>query len=56
MATPLRNVRVDDATWLAAARIAAARGETVSDVVRAALARYVKRHRDLDEPEPDGED
>jgi hypothetical protein len=44
MATPLRNVRVTDDVWTAARAIAAARGETVTDVVVRSLERYVKRH------------
>ena len=43
-ATPLRNVRVSDDVWLAARKVAAARGETVSDVVVRALERYVRRN------------
>jgi predicted transcriptional regulator len=39
-------VRVGDETWKAAQEIAAARGETLSDVVRRALERYVARHED----------
>jgi hypothetical protein len=35
---------VDDALWFAAQSVAAERGESLSDVLRAALARYVKRH------------
>lgn len=42
--TPIRGVRVPDETWHAAQRIAAQRDETPSDIVRAALERYVKRH------------
>lgn len=42
--TPLRNLRVPDDLWDAAQAIAAERGESVSDVLRAALTRYVKRH------------
>jgi negative regulator of replication initiation len=41
--TPLRNVRVADDLWQAAMSKAAERGETVSDVVRRALERYVSR-------------
>lgn len=40
---PLRAVRVDDATWHAAQAKAAQRGETLSDVIRRALARYAAR-------------
>lgn len=42
--TPIRNVRVPDEVWLRAKAVAAARGESLSDVLRAALERYVKRH------------
>lgn len=45
--TRLRNVRVDDDLWNEAKAIAHARGETLSaDVVRPALERYVKKHRE----------
>lgn len=42
--TTLRNVRVADPLWEAARAVASARGENLSDVIRAALERYVKRH------------
>lgn len=42
--TTLRNVRVTAELWDAAKAIAAERGETLSDVIRTALERYVKRH------------
>jgi hypothetical protein len=41
--TTRRSVRVPDDLWNAAVARAAERGETVSDVVRHALERYVKR-------------
>lgn len=41
--TPSRNVRVADELWLAAQEKAAERGETVADVIRRALERYIKR-------------
>jgi hypothetical protein len=41
---PPRQVRVEDQLWDAAKASAAAQGTTVSEVVRASLARYVKRH------------
>ena len=41
---PARTVRVDDALWDAATKVAQARGESVSDVVRRSLRRYVKRY------------
>lgn len=40
---PARQVRVEDELWRASHEAAAANGETVSDVIRAALRRYVKR-------------
>ena len=42
--TTLRNVRVADDLWRRARAVADQRGETLSDVIRAALERYVKRH------------
>ncbi|MFI5859174.1 hypothetical protein [Streptomyces parvulus] len=39
--TPVRNVRVSDALWEAAKARAAAEGKTVTDVIVAALHRYV---------------
>jgi len=45
--TPIRGVRIPDELWEDAQRVAAARGESVSDEVRAALERYVKRNRAL---------
>lgn len=44
--TRLRNVRVPDEEWDAAMEIARRRGETLSDVIRQALTRYVARHRE----------
>ena len=40
--TPLRTVRVDDELWQAVQAKAAEEGRTVSDVIRAALRRYLK--------------
>lgn len=40
---PARAVRVEDELWHAAQEEAKARGESVSDVIRRALERYVKR-------------
>jgi hypothetical protein len=42
-ATPARAVRVPDGLWLAAQEAAAANDETVSDVIRRALERYIKK-------------
>lgn len=41
--TPARAVRIDDALWLAAKNQAAEREETMTDVIRKALERYVRR-------------
>jgi antitoxin component of RelBE/YafQ-DinJ toxin-antitoxin module len=41
-ATPLRAIRIDDELWDAAKKVAADRDETVSDVIRRALERYVR--------------
>lgn len=40
---PARTVRVPDDLWNAARAKAATNGETVADVIRRALERYVKR-------------
>lgn len=40
---PARAVRVEDHLWQAAQAKAHERGETVSDVIRRALERYVRR-------------
>ena len=40
---PVRPVRVEDDLWQAAKEAAALDGTTVSDVIREALRRYVKR-------------
>ena len=40
--TPLRNVRVPDDLWRAAMSKALDRGETLSEVIRRALEKYVK--------------
>lgn len=41
--TPLRSFRIPDEVYRAAQAKAADKGESVSDVVRKALERYVKR-------------
>jgi hypothetical protein len=41
--TPLRSIRVEEALWAAALVKSHERGETVSEVIRKALARYVAR-------------
>ncbi len=41
--TPNRVIRVPDDLWHAAQAKAAERGESLSEVIRRALARYVRR-------------
>jgi predicted HicB family RNase H-like nuclease len=43
MPTPLRNVRVPDDLWRAAQEKAEREGRSVSDVLLAALKRYVRK-------------
>ena len=43
--TPQRTIRVPDELWDEAKAIADREDETLSDVIRKALERYVKRHR-----------
>jgi len=43
--TATRAVRVDDELWHAAKTTAEQRDETVSDVIRNALRRYVRTHK-----------
>lgn len=42
--TTLRNFRADDSLWRRAKAAAESRGESLSDVLRAALEQYVKRY------------
>lgn len=42
--TKLRNLRVDDALWQEAKRIADERRETLSAVMKRALVEYVEKH------------
>jgi hypothetical protein len=42
--TTLRNVRIPDGLWSRALTVARSRDESLSQVIRAALERYVKRH------------
>lgn len=42
--TPLRAIRVPDDLWKAAKAVAKERGETLSDVMRAALVEYVRKY------------
>lgn len=41
--TPLRSIRVEEALWAAALEKADERGESVSEVIRRALRRYVAK-------------
>lgn len=41
--TPHRTIRVPDDLWKAAQDKAEAKGESVSDVIRRALQRYIRR-------------
>lgn len=41
--TPRRTIRIPDDLWDAASAKAEERGESVSDVIRKALERYVRR-------------
>lgn len=50
-ATPTRTVRVPDELWEAALRVARDNGETVADVIRRALTRYVRAHPESTEDE-----
>jgi predicted HicB family RNase H-like nuclease len=43
--TPQRAIRVPDELWKSAQAIAKRQGESLSEVVREALAEYVKRHK-----------
>jgi predicted transcriptional regulator len=42
--TPKHGVRISDDLWQAAQRVAADRDETLTEVIRRALERYVKEH------------
>lgn len=43
--TPQRAIRVPDELWKSALAIAKERGESLSEVIRDALAEYVKRNK-----------
>ncbi|HET7689584.1 MAG TPA: hypothetical protein VFK41_04340 [Nocardioidaceae bacterium] len=42
--TPNRTIRVPDEVWEAARRVAADKGETITEVIVRALKRYVRDH------------
>lgn len=52
--TKLRNFRIPDAVYVPANRVAAARGESLTDLVEKALTAYYRRHRS-DDPGPDAD-
>jgi len=41
----LRSFRVSDGVWLAAVEIAKRRDDSLSEVLRDALRRYIRRHQ-----------
>lgn len=43
--TPLRSIRIPDDLWQSARDVAAARGDSLGDVIRQALTRYIARHK-----------
>ena len=43
--TPLRAIRVDEDLWKAAQAAAEARGESLSEAIRAFLKRYAKQNK-----------
>lgn len=43
--TPHRTIRIDDELWKAAQAAAEREGKTMTEVIRAALTRYVKRSK-----------
>ena len=47
--TQHRGIRISDELWRAAKETAKRRGETVADVIRAALERYVAENREREE-------
>jgi hypothetical protein len=47
-----RTIRISDELWQAALATAAERKESVPDVVRRALARYVRQHQKPKEGQP----
>lgn len=49
-ATPNRTMRIPDEVWLEVQRIAADRGETVTDVTMRAFRRYIRDFGDEVEP------
>lgn len=42
--TKHHTFRIRESEWVAAKQVAAARGETLTDVIRDALRKYVTRH------------
>lgn len=50
---PPRSAQIEDEIWLPALRIAFLRGEKMSQVMKAAVVRYVARHRALLDADPE---
>lgn len=50
--TPLHSFRVDDELWEQVLRAARANGQTIADVLRAALRDYLDRHPAIGQPAP----
>ena len=48
--TPLRNIRIDDELWQAAAEVANERQESLSEVMRQFLRDYIATHGANTEP------
>jgi len=46
--THKRSIRIPDDLWSAALAIARRRGDTLNEIIRAALERYVAEHQDED--------
>lgn len=49
---PPRSAQIENEIWIPARRISELRGETMSKVIRAAVIRYVARHRKLLDEDP----
>jgi antitoxin component of RelBE/YafQ-DinJ toxin-antitoxin module len=52
--TPPRSIRVPDDLWRAAMAVADERGESITDVLRRALERYVRTGRPQEKSAPGG--
>lgn len=52
-ATPLRTSQIEDEVWIPALRVSFLRKEKMSQVIRAAVVRYLARHRALLDADPE---